>query len=244
MTTLRPRNDPRQYDDLAGEWVKLDGEFAALHWLAEARAQLIPPPPPNGVLVDVACGGGILAGYVSGYQHVGVDLSAPSLAVARDEGLAVVQADVLRLPLRDACADVVVAGEIFEHVADTEALAAEVTRVCKQNGRVVVDTINATALARFLLVTVGERLPGGPPLHCHDPNLFVPPARLIAAFARHGVELSVRGLRFSVPQFARYLARRDRRVRMLPTRSLAAVYQGVGVKTGMARPGEPERMHA
>ena len=33
MGRLR-RNDPAQYDELAGEWWEPHGEFAALHWLA------------------------------------------------------------------------------------------------------------------------------------------------------------------------------------------------------------------
>ncbi|HYZ10737.1 MAG TPA: bifunctional 3-demethylubiquinone 3-O-methyltransferase/2-octaprenyl-6-hydroxy phenol methylase, partial [Actinomycetota bacterium] len=32
------RNDPDQYDRLAGEWWRPRGAFAALHWLARSRA--------------------------------------------------------------------------------------------------------------------------------------------------------------------------------------------------------------
>ena len=230
MSCPRPRNDVAQYDDLAGEWWKDDGAFAALHWLASARARLLPPAAVGAVLVDVACGGGLMAPHTKGYLHVGVDLSHPSLLEAVRHGVRAVRADAGRLPLRDGVADVVVAGEMLEHVADVEGVVAEVARVCKPGGRVVLDTINATPWARFSLVTVGERLAGGPPPHCHDPALFVRPPRLIDAFAANGVTLRVRGLRFSVPDYARYLIRRDRPVRMLPTRSLAAVYQGVGTK--------------
>ena len=226
----RPRNDPRQYDDLVEEWWKPDGAFAALHWLAQARSRLIPPAHSGAVLVDVACGGGLLARFVGGYHHIGVDLSAPSLTRARDAGVSAVQGDALRLPLADASADVVVAGEVLEHIADVEGVVAEAVRVCRPGGRIVIDTINATAWARFSLVTVGERMPGGPPPRCHDPALFVRPDRLRAAFSACGVDLHLRGLRFSVPEYARYLGRRDRAVRMVPTRSLAAVYQGVGRK--------------
>jgi 2-polyprenyl-6-hydroxyphenyl methylase / 3-demethylubiquinone-9 3-methyltransferase len=35
------RNDLRQYDELAGEWWRPDGAFAALHWLAEARGHRV-----------------------------------------------------------------------------------------------------------------------------------------------------------------------------------------------------------
>ena len=232
MTTrLRPRNDLAQYDDLAGEWWKPDGEFAGLHWLAEARARLIPPPACEGaVLVDLACGGGLMAQYVRGYQHVGVDLSPTAIEIAAAHGIQAVRGDVTAVPLADEVADVVLAGEIFEHVWDLDGTVSEVGRLLRPGGTLVCDTINATWWARFSLVTVGERLPGAPPRYCHDPALFVPPDRLQALCRRHGIDLHVSGLRFSVPEYLAFLVRRHRPVRMLPTRSLAAVYQGIGIK--------------
>ena len=140
--------------------------------------------------------------------------------------------DVAALPLTSGAADVVVAGELFEHVADLEGAVAEVSRVLRPGGVVVVDTISATRRARVSLVTVGEWLPGGPPRRIHDPELFVAPGRLIDLFASHGVELQVGGLRPSVIDYLRFLVRRRSPVRMLPSRSLATVYQGVGWKRG------------
>jgi 2-polyprenyl-6-hydroxyphenyl methylase/3-demethylubiquinone-9 3-methyltransferase len=228
---VRERNDIRQYDDLAGEWWREEGAFAALHWLAAARAALIPPAEhPADVLVDVGCGGGLLARHVTGYAHVGVDLTMSALGVARGHGALAVRADVHRIPLADASAAVVVAGEILEHVPDVPAVVAEVCRVLRPGGTVVIDTIADTAAARFALVTVAERLPGGPPPRIHDPSLFVAPRRLQGEFARHGVELSVRGLRPSVVDYVRFLLDRRRAVRMLGTRGVGLVYQGFGRK--------------
>jgi len=79
-TVRRPRNDPAQYDDLLDEWWAPRGAFAMLHWIAAARARLVPPAThPAAVLVDIACGGGLMGPYVGslGYRHVGLDLAAP-----------------------------------------------------------------------------------------------------------------------------------------------------------------------
>jgi 2-polyprenyl-6-hydroxyphenyl methylase/3-demethylubiquinone-9 3-methyltransferase len=228
---VRTRNDPGLYDDLVGEWWRPEGEFAALHWLADARARLIPPPARDGaVLVDLACGGGLMAPHVRGYRHVGVDVSPSAVDVAAAHGVLAVRGDVTMVPLADECADVVLAGEIFEHVTDLETTVAEAGRILRRGGTLVCDTINATWWARFSLVTVGERLPGGPPRTCHDPGLFVPPERLRELCRRHGIALEVTGLRFSVPEYLAFLVDHRRPVRMLPTSSLAAVYQGVGTK--------------
>src|SRR5438128_662508 len=99
-----------------------------LHWLAASRAERIPPAEqPGAVLVDLACGGGLMAPYVAerGYRHVGVDLGAAGLRIARQHAVLPVRASVLAVPLTDGCADVVVAGEVLEHVTDDEQVIAE-----------------------------------------------------------------------------------------------------------------------
>jgi 2-polyprenyl-6-hydroxyphenyl methylase/3-demethylubiquinone-9 3-methyltransferase len=228
---VRARNDIRQYDDLVGEWWRPDGAFAALHWLAAARGALVPAPDGDGtVLVDIGCGGGILADHVSDFTHIGIDLTTSALAAARTHGVVPVRADAASLPLGDGSAGVVVAGEVLEHVADMPAVVAELCRVLRPGGTVIIDTINDTRAARFLLVTVAEKLPGGPPPRIHDPALFVSPRRLQAEFARHGVDLTVRGLRPSARDYARFLRDRRRPVRMVTTGSVALVYRGVGRK--------------
>ncbi len=227
----RPRNDPRQYDDLAHEWWQPDGEFAALHWIAEARAALVPLPRPGARLLDLGCGGGLLAPHLPpGYRHIGVDVTASALSIAGAHGVEPVRADAAALPFPDAAFDVVVAGEILEHVTDLRAAVAECCRVLAPHGKVVIDTIADTRWARLSLVRVAERLPGGPPRYCHDPELFVDPDRLQALFLAGGVDLAVRGLAVHPLDYARFLLTRHGRVRMRPIRSVGGLYQAVGHK--------------
>jgi 2-polyprenyl-6-hydroxyphenyl methylase/3-demethylubiquinone-9 3-methyltransferase len=239
MRTL-PRNDPRQYDDLAGQWWRPDGTFAALHWLAEARARLVPPAGrPGAVLVDVGCGAGLLAPHVAdrGYRHVGVDLIRSALAQAGGHGVRPIQADATALPLADGSADVVVAGEVLEHVPDLPATVSEVCRVLRPGGVLVLDTLNDTALSRLLTVTLAERFPRVP-VGLHDPDLYVDPRRLTALFARHGVQLRVRGARPTTWGTLRWLLAGRGTARIVPTWSTAVLYQGRGVKLGVARASE------
>jgi 2-polyprenyl-6-hydroxyphenyl methylase / 3-demethylubiquinone-9 3-methyltransferase len=238
---VRARNDPDQYDDLTDEWWLPFGKFAALHWLARSRANLIPAPPyPGAVLLDVACGAGLLARYLSGpdreerlagWRHVGVDLSRLSLRQADQHGVVPVQADVFRLPFADGSLTCVVAGEILEHLPDLEAGCAELARVLAPGGTLVIDTLNDTRFCRIALVRIAERLPGGPPYGIHDPALLVDPERLSRALAEHGVRLGpLTGLRPSARDLVGWLLRRREQVRMLPTGSVAGVYQGIAVK--------------
>lgn len=230
---VRARNDPRQYDDLVADWWQPRSRFAMLHWIAAARARLVPLAiRPGSLLVDVACGGGLLAPHVAalGHRHVGVDLSPTAAPVARAHGVAVVRGDAQRLPFADACADVVVAGEVLEHVPDLAAAVGEACRVLRPGGTLVVDTIADTAWGRFSSITVGERVPAGPPPRLHDPALFVDRGELVRLARAGGVHLALRGLRPAALDYLAWLAGRRPEVRMVPTRSTAGLFQASGVK--------------
>ncbi len=231
---VRARNDPAQYDDLAETWWDPRGGFAMLHWIAAARARLVPEAVrPDSLLLDLACGGGLLAPHLAGkgHRHVGLDLSATALPHARAHGVVPVRGDVLRLPFADEVADVVVAGEVLEHVPEPLELLSEACRVLRPGGLLVLDTIAATRWGRFLSITVGERIPAGPPPRLHDPALFVDRCALVAGARRCGVELQLTGLRVSALDYLAWLAGRKAAVRMLPTRSTAGLFQAVGRKT-------------
>ncbi|WP_041834500.1 methyltransferase domain-containing protein [Actinoplanes sp. N902-109] len=228
----RPRNDIRQYDDLAGEWWRPGGDFQLLHWLAAARGALVPPASRTGaVLLDAGCGGGLLAPHVAGlgYHHIGVDLGRTGLAESARRGITVLAGDVAALPLAAGAADVVVAGEILEHVTDLPASVAELCRVLRPGGLFVLDTINDTRLGRFVSVTLAERF-GAAPRGIHDPELFVDPGDLTAQCAKHGVRLRVRGLRPSIPGLVNWLVLGNETGRVLPVRSTQVLYQGLGRK--------------
>ncbi|MFG1605787.1 methyltransferase domain-containing protein [Actinoplanes sp. NPDC049265] len=235
---MRRRNDPGQYDDLVGEWWRPGGTFELLHWLAAARAALVPSASrKRAVLLDAGCGGGLLAPHVArlGYRHVGVDVGRTSLAQSVRRGIRPVGGDVTALPLATSCADVVVAGEILEHVTDLPGAVAELSRVLRPGGLIVLDTLNATAVSRFVTVTAAERL-GIAPRGLHDPALFVRPRRLIEEFRHQGVDLRVRGIRPTMTGLTRWLFRWPPTGggplgRIVPTFTTAVLFQGRGRKS-------------
>jgi 2-polyprenyl-6-hydroxyphenyl methylase / 3-demethylubiquinone-9 3-methyltransferase len=227
------RNDPRQYDQLVDQWWQPTGGFAMLHWLAASRAEHLPPADrPGAVLVDLACGGGLMAPHVArlGYRHVGVDIGLPGLRLAREHGVTVVRGSVLAVPLGDGCADVVLAGEILEHVAEPTAVIAEAARLLRPGGTLVIDSIAGTRVARPIAVGLAERLPGGPPPGIHDPDLFVDRAALVAAARRGGIELRLVGLRPSVRDLVAWRRGRRDGVRMRDMPWTGVLFAGFGTK--------------
>lgn len=93
---------------------------------------------PGGALVaDLACGTGDLCRELarSGYRAVGFDFSHGMLSRATTSA-PLVQADVLRLPLRDASLEGATCGFALRNVVDLAAFFAETARVVRAGGRI------------------------------------------------------------------------------------------------------------
>ncbi|MFD6949611.1 bifunctional 3-demethylubiquinone 3-O-methyltransferase/2-octaprenyl-6-hydroxy phenol methylase [Nocardiopsis sp. TSRI0078] len=236
MTPIDPpvrRNDPELYEILADQWWQPRGAFAMLHWLAAARGALVPPAPrPGAVLVDLGCGAGLLAPHLvgKGYRHIGVDRSPSALRQACEHGVQGVLGDVLATPLSDGCADVVAAGEILEHVTDLPRAVAEACRLLRPGGLLVLDTLAATVLCRWVAIGIAERVPGLAPKGVHDPALLVDRALLVDECARSGVRVALRGIRPSMIDLLSWAFGRGSFVRMVPVASTAVLFQGCGRK--------------
>lgn len=97
---------------------------------------------PLGDAVDVACGTGRHAAYLAaaGHRVVGVDLSPQMLAAARLKLPEVEfhEADLHRLPLPDRSADTVLCALALTHVPDLAAALAELVRVLRPGGHLVI----------------------------------------------------------------------------------------------------------
>ncbi|MCW2792926.1 MAG: Methyltransferase type 11 [Nocardioides sp.] len=97
---------------------------------------------PVGDALDVACGTGRHAGHLAelGHRVVGVDSSPGMVAVAREKlpDVELHVADWLHLPLADDSVDLVVSGLALTHARDLGPLFAELVRVLRPGGHLVV----------------------------------------------------------------------------------------------------------
>lgn len=114
--------------------------------------------PPAARLLDVACGTGALLRRLRATHPAavlcGVDVSAPMLAVARARAGAetsLAQADAARLPFADATFDAVVSASALHHWPRPERVLAEMARVVRPGGRVVLTDWSGDHLPTRLL---------------------------------------------------------------------------------------------
>jgi SAM-dependent methyltransferase len=91
-------------------------------------------------VLDVGCGVGIYtAAFLRETPHVfGVEVEHERVLEARERAPSVAQAIGERLPYPNGTFDVVFSHEVLEHVADDRACVAEMVRVVRLGGRIVV----------------------------------------------------------------------------------------------------------
>jgi 2-polyprenyl-6-hydroxyphenyl methylase/3-demethylubiquinone-9 3-methyltransferase len=197
------------YDQLGERWYQAEDDPIALlraenrllgAWILE---QLGPAPLD---ILDVGCGGGLLANPLAaaGHRVMAVDLSRPSLAVARrhDPGgtVAYLAMDARRLAFAGQRFDAVCMMDFLEHVEDREAVLAEAARVLRPGGRLFCHTFNRTPASWLLAVHGLAWVLPNVPERLHVFRLFLKPAELEALCARQG--LKVEGWRGVRPRLA------------------------------------------
>jgi methionine biosynthesis protein MetW len=121
---------------------------------------------PGRRVLDLGCRDGALTqAYLDGNEVVGVDADQQALAEAARLGIETHWADLDQpLDLDDQSFDVVVAGELLEHLRDPRRLVGEVRRVLRSGGTFVASVPNAYRLKGRLLFLFG-RPPENDPTH-------------------------------------------------------------------------------
>jgi 2-polyprenyl-6-hydroxyphenyl methylase/3-demethylubiquinone-9 3-methyltransferase len=190
------------YDDVATRW--WSGEvrwLRVLQGLTPVRLRMFAPVVGGWAdrkVLDLGCGGGFLSEELAkaGARVTGVDPSAPAVEAARlharaqDLTIAYEVGAGEAIPAEDQSFDVVVCVDVLEHVTDLRAVIREISRVLRPGGLFLFDTINRTALARFVIVTLGERLLRLLPRGTHDPRQFIRPDELRELLETAGLDMT------------------------------------------------------
>ena len=112
-------------------------------YMVEGFARICGPVPIGASVLDVGCGNGLFWSTLFGSRPVvGVDFSHRMCRLAQARGMLAYQADALALPFADDQFDLIYSAEVLQHIDDLRALVAEVTRVCRRGGRIIISTLN------------------------------------------------------------------------------------------------------
>ncbi|MCS6945784.1 MAG: bifunctional 2-polyprenyl-6-hydroxyphenol methylase/3-demethylubiquinol 3-O-methyltransferase UbiG [Sutterellaceae bacterium] len=199
---MQANADPQEiqkFADLAERWWDPTGAMRPLHELNPLRLAWIDRHASlrGKRVVDVGCGGGILAEAMAarGASVLGIDLSAPALQVAQrhaqETGIEVEYRQTSAEALaeeRPGSFDVVTCLEVLEHVPQPTSTVAACARLARPGGWVFFSTINRNPKS-FLLAIVGAEyvlrlLPRG----THDYEKFIRPSELAAHARAAGLE--------------------------------------------------------
>jgi methionine biosynthesis protein MetW len=140
------------YADRATDVPKLDDRMTRIIAQCVAIA-------PHSVL-DIGCARGFLLGQLKerlpGIECYGLELSSSLAAMGRENGITVFEQDIAAgVPLPSETLDLVVMGEVIEHVFDPDACLEEIRRLLKPGGHAIITTPNLAAWYNRLMLLFG-----------------------------------------------------------------------------------------
>jgi len=199
-----------KFEAMSAEWWNPDGRFRPLHRINPIRLDYIGrySPLPEARVLDVGCGGGLLAEGMAacGAQVTGIDRSPKALQVARlhgaQSGIAVeyIEDDAEQWQQHHAeTYDVVTCLEVLEHVPDVARTVAACAAMVKPGGIFYFATLNRTPVSWMKAIVGAEYLLGWLPKGTHDYRKFIRPSEMAQALKGAGLELQqLRGLCFDL----------------------------------------------
>ena len=189
-----------KFEALASRWWDRNSEFKPLHDINPLRANFIDERSPvaQKKVIDVGCGGGILAESLAqrGAQVTGIDMGEAPLAVARLHALeSGVELTYEQITAEEKAAqmpeafDVVTCMEMLEHVPDPASVVRACAQLVKPGGDVYFSTINRNPKSYAFAILGAEYILKLLPKGTHDYAKFSRPSELAQWLRAAGLEL-------------------------------------------------------
>ena len=206
-------DDIDRFDRQADQWWNPDGPMKPLHLFTPVRLDYIltiarraglsgpaghAAPLDGRLVLDVGCGGGLLAEPLArlGAQMTAIDASIGAITAAQHhadaQGLAI---NYHHMPVEDLAArpdmagrfDIIYASEIIEHVSDRHTFLRSIAQLLSPEGVVVFTTISKTVPALMLAKFAAEYVLNLVPRGTHQFDKFIRPEQLSRECAAAGM---------------------------------------------------------
>ena len=229
-STSAVNSDPAEiakFSELAHRWWDPESEFRPLHQINPLRLAWIEGLVPLAGLkvLDVGCGGGILADSMArkGAEVTGIDLSSKALKVAQLHAL---EASTQGVTYREISAeglaaeqpgayDVVTCMEMLEHVPDPSSVVKACSTLVRPGGWVFFSTLNRNAQSFLFAIVGAEYMLNLLPKGTHEYAKMIRPSELASYCRAAELELlHTKGMEYN-PLTKRYWLSANTRVNYL-----------------------------
>jgi len=219
MTDIPVNADPAElakFSELAHRWWDMESEFRPLHEINPLRLDWINDLAPiaGRRVLDVGCGGGILADSMARKDAdvLGIDLADKALKVAQlhaleagTRGVKYREVSVEALAAEQpASFDVVTCMEMLEHVPQPASVVKACADLVKPGGWVFFSTINRSPKSFLFAIVGAEYVLGLLPRGTHEYQKMIRPSELAAHCRAAALDLQqTRGMEYN-PLTRRY----------------------------------------
>tara|TARA_B100000575_G_scaffold136995_1_gene109222 strand:- start:463 stop:1164 length:702 start_codon:yes stop_codon:yes gene_type:complete len=191
MINIKSKNQEyEQFNKLANDWWDENGKFKVLHQIRPLRIEYILENIESNTLhgldvLDVGCGGGLISESLArlGANVTGIDFVENNIKTAKKHS------QKNKLKINYICSDIedykfskkydfIILFEVLEHLENWQDFISKIKSNLKNNGKMIISTINRNILSKIATIYIGERILKWIPEGTHDFNKYIKPEEI------------------------------------------------------------------